>query len=331
MKKIIKKSSFFVLTLLVTTGCSSISQPDLNLVKEYQKPIETKPNEKLVYVIRESNVVGAARGAWIAHNKHTVADLGSGDYTYFTVPVGVNTINVSQNISGVGYFAIDEKNNDTVFLKYLYTEGKMVKLPKDLGITYVMKYNKVSPLKNVRKNDGYELGVMNLAKFDNLKIMSKASNLMHPTDKTSIITFFTEDNYSPYSSATIWHNNTIAGNLNGKNYFQIRVPKGKHYFYVKSQVYYALEANIEGGKNYAVKVTSSLGWTAPHVTLNPIDLRGKRLSSLISNLNHEKLDVPLADNIVKRIENAQPILNKVKNEIVSGSKKPKILDNSFGI
>ena len=313
---------------LIFTGCGAITQPNLNLVKNYKQPVKVKSDEKLVYVIRESTPVGAARGLWVAHNKNVIADLGSGDYTYFKVPVGINTINTVQATTGVGYFAIDELNNETVFLKFNYAKGEIIQLPKNIGITYVMEYDYVSTLKKKRKNDGYEIGVMNLAKFDNLKIMSKTNKLLEPDSSSSVLTFFCDQDYK--NKATIWHDTNIAGNLDQKSFFQIKLPAGKHYFYVKGQVYYALEANIKAGKNYAVELDVSIGWNAAHTPLKPINLNEKNLSSLLSNLTHLKLDKPLKDNIIKRIKIAQPILNKVKGQIDTGRKIPKTLESNFG-
>lgn len=317
-----------ILASMMLVGCGAITQPNLDLVNEYKQPVKVNPDEKLVYVIRESSSYGGARGLWIAHNENVIADLGSGDYTYFKVPVGTNTINAVQATSGSGYVAVDDQNNDPVFMKFLYGKGEMILLPKDLGITYVMQYDYVQPLLKKRKNDGYEIGVMNPARFNNLKIMSKTDKLIEPDNNSSVITFFIDSDYA--AKSTIWIDSTIAGNLDKKSFFQLRVSSGKHYFYVKGQAYYALETNIETGKNYAVELNFSMGWNAAHATLTPIDLNEQSLSSLLSDLRPMKLDTPLADNILQRIQTAQPILNKIKYEIDTGKKIPKVLESSFG-
>jgi len=130
---------------------------------------------------------------------------------------------------------------------------------------------------------------------------------------------------------TIWSDNGIVGNLGGNSYFQVKVPAGKHHYYVKSQIVYALEANVSANKNYIVELDVNMGWTTAHVQLDPIDAnnygnpieKNKTMKHLVLNEN-------LPDNIQKRIQLALPIIKKYADKIASGDKKPEILESDFG-
>ncbi len=331
LNQITTSSIFLCVLILGLSGCGAITSPNLDLVKQYKQPVQVEENETLVYVIRESAFAGGARGLWIGHNKHIVGDIGSGEYVYFKVPKGINTINAVQAKTGFGYYAVDAtESKEPVFIKYEYTTGQVIRLSKEMGITYAMNYKTGKQLNNEVYNDGYEKGVMNLAMFSELNIMSKANELLQPDENTSIITFMKPSEFARNARFSIWSDSSLVGNLYANDYFQVRVPAGKHYFYTRGQVYYALEANIVAGKNYAVELDISMGWTEAHAKLKPINLNEENIDSILKSLNHIKLNNPLDDNILKRTELAQPTLKIIKSEILSGKKIPNVLPNNFG-
>ncbi len=322
--------SLAIVLSLGFSGCGAITV-DKNLVKSYEKPIRVSSDETLVYVIRESSFVGGGRGLWVGHNKDIITDLGSGDYTYFKVKKGINTINAVQTMTGFSYYAIDETSAEPVFLKFNYAKGTVERLPNDLGISYISKYSEVKTLPDVRHNDGYLNGLLNLAMYKNLNIMTESNATLVPDNKNAVITFIRPDTFADVLKYTIWSDNGIVGNLNAKSYFQVKIPEGKHNFYVKSQVTYALEANVMANKNYVVELDVGMGWTTAHVKLNPIDTNNNnKYLGWIRSSKHLKLNEVLDDNVKERIELALPVIRKIEAKLVSGEKTPMHLTSDFG-
>jgi len=186
--KLVTKALSIVFFAYLFTGCGAISI-DKNLVKQYKKPIKVNSNETLVYVIRESSMIGGARGLWVALNKDVIADIGSGDYTYFKVQKGINTINMVQAKRGLTYYAIDEVLTEPLFLKFSYTQGTIERLSTNLGISYIAKYDETKVLNTKRPNDGYTNGLVNLAMIENLNIMSETNTTLIPDENHAVITF----------------------------------------------------------------------------------------------------------------------------------------------
>lgn len=338
--KLIYKVLILVLFTLLFVGCGAITI-DKESVKQYKKPTNVSSDETLVYVIRESSFVGGARGLWIGHNKNVVADIGSGDYTYFKVKEGINTINAVQTKTGTGYYAIDKVHQEPLFLKYNYITGKIEKLSNDLGISYISNYDESKVLTNKRPNDGYINGLLNLAMYENLNIMTETNTTLLPDSNNAVITFIRHDSFADILKYTIWDDKGIVGNLDAQSYFQVKVPKGKHYFYVKSQVTYALEADVEANKNYVVELNVGMGWTTAHVKLIPIDLEksDKNLSDYETlpdiekwkkASKHLKLEDNLDDNIKERVKLALLVIEKIKAKIISGNKTPEKLKMEYG-
>ncbi len=322
--------SLLVLLSLGFNGCSTM-QVDKDLVKAYKMPVQVSNDETLVYVIRESSFVGGARGLWIGLNENTIADLGSGDYTYFKVKKGINTINTIQMMTGFNYYAIDKMSTNPIFLKFNYVNMTAEELPTDLGISYVANYTEVKTLPNKKYNDGYINGLLNLAMYKNLNIMSETNTTLNPDSNNAVITFVRPDTFAGAINYTIWGDENILGNLYPKSFFQIKVPKGKHTFYVKSQTLYALEANVVANKNYVVELALNMGWTKAHARLNPINLNenNEYLNWILSS-KHFKLNEVLDENIQERVKLALPIIRTTKAEIISGTKKPEHLPSNFG-
>lgn len=316
------------------SGCGSLSV-DNNSVKSYKKPVVVSNDETLVYIIRESSFVGSARGLWVAHNKDVVADLSSGDYTYFKVKKGINTINLVQGKIGSHYYAIDEVSPEPIFLKFAPMSPALVKLSKDLGITYVTKYNEVKTFDEKKENDGYINGLLNLAMYPNFNMMTETNQSVIPDENHAVITFIRSSNFAEALKYTIWSDNGPLGNLEGKSYFQVKVPRGKHYFYVQGEGIYTLEANVEANKNYVIGLDVGMGWMTAYVKLNPIDLSIEKSNNEYNewkkSCKQMKLIDPLDSNIKTRIEMALPEILKIKNNILSGEKDTAELKVEYGI
>lgn len=303
--KKIKLTTFLIITSIgLFSGCSTISI-NKNLVKNYKNPVSISNSETLIYIIRESAFIGGGRGLWVAHNDKVIADLGSGEYTYFKVKKGIHTINVVQARKGSGYMSIDRTYKKPLFFKYNYTEGKMEEIPYELGISYIADYDKVNLLASPRPNDGYEAGIFNLSLFKELNIMEKSNKNLLPDKQHSIITFVFPWNSSAISS-TIWSDNGIVGNLKANQYIQIKVPKGKHKFYIKSVADIVLEADIDVGKHYRVEIDKTEYFTGSHFSIDPlvkfvpIDL-SQDVKKLKSSLEQVQVKKNLDNDINQRI------------------------------
>lgn len=253
------KFLFLIIVAMLFVGCGHLSINE-EAVKQYKKPIKIDDNETLVYVIRDSNLFGAARSISVGVNDKIVANLDSGDYTYFKVNNGINNINITQGMMCSGYYALDSTSKDPVFLKYNYLDGTVEKLPTKLGISYIDSYHESTINNWQMENYGYINGLLNLANYHNLEIMSESNSTMQPDENNAIVTFIRTSNFHEVmfignkSEYTIWDEKGIIGNLNYGSYFQVKLPEGKHTFYAKGFMFDVLEANIKANKNYVIEL-----------------------------------------------------------------------------
>ena len=67
----------------------------------------------------------------------------------------------------------------------------------------------------------------------------------------------------------IWNQDGYVGGLSGGQYFQVKLPAGKHTFSSLSERYSILEANLEAGKTYDVELYVGMGWNQAHIKLLP--------------------------------------------------------------
>ena len=325
MRKIsIPKLVFIILALLCVQflwGCSTITVDDA-LVAKFQHPTTPGEQETMIYVIRTSSFVGAARNVWVSCNEQYKVKLSSGSFGYFKVPAGVNTINIEQSGIALGWCRVDNRAGETVFLKLDYTKGKLSEIPSDQGITLVMKYTEGSKYDGAQGCDQFKTGLLNPGFLD-LDLM-KTSDLNTAKDSTeeASITFIRNQTFAKEVPFGIWSESGWIGDLKGETYFEINVPPGQHFFFCSGGTLAALNANVEAGKRYFVQVEVSRGWHEPNIQFVKVENGSKNssLSKWIDTSQNVSPNFAAMDNTIRaRLDAGVPIVQEGVKKVQDGS------------
>ncbi len=334
------------ITAVLFSGCTLKQdnlEVDYNAVKNYKLPVPLADDETLVYVIRDKAFTGSAWGVWIGLNDKVIASLDAGDYVKFKVKEGVNTVNTVLIKHGRNYFALDKKRDKPVFIKFNIATGEFKEISTDLGITYISEYKEVELLPEPKPNDGYDNGNINLAIYSNLDMMVESNETVKPDQNNGVLTFIRPSDNFKILNFSIWDDNGVVCNLDTDSYCQVKVPDGKHFYYVFSERSYVLEADVEANKNYNVELDIGMGWNAAYTKLTPMsedskfyrnvtEVTGKDMVSgkeitKTKKIHFKQLTLkqPMDDGIKFRITKGLQTINKVKQSVLSGDQETKKL------
>lgn len=312
-------SILLLFCVFALSGCGSKLTVNNELNKQFSSPVNISEDESLVYVIRQSSMLGAARGLYVALDDKIVGNVNSGTYCYFRTKNDINTVNLEQVVP-FGYTRIDNRKGEEIFLYFEMSTGKFTELEKELGMTAVMKSSLAKDIVGGSKNNnGFISGLIN-PNLVGLNLMKETDEQLVPDGDNSVITFIRAQSFITDMAFGIWDEQGFLGNLKGQSYFQIKVPAGKYNFFGKSEHFSVLEANITGGKHYFVQVAANMGWSQPHIKLLPVngETEQKDLDKWVNGSKKVKLDdAAIDETIKKRLDLALPhieeALTKVKN------------------
>lgn len=306
-------------------GCAT-PHVDPKLVAQFKPPVTPTDQETMVYVIRTSGFVGAARSVWVACNDHYMAELASGSYAYFKVPAGLNTINIEQTGIPLAWNRVDDRPGETVFFKHEYTKGSLVEVPRDQGITLVMLYEQARKYKSNEKSDRYQTGLVNPGLLG-LNLMKAATEGTGFADTTGFatITFIRPQGFVKEMPLSVWDEKGWVGSLNGETYFQIRVPPGEHLFFCKGEAWSACKADVEAGRHYIVEVEISRGW-------QQADIHFAEAKKAVQNGDVKEWfgasaamtrdEAVVNASVQKRLEAAMPLVRKAVEMVADGGLTP---------
>lgn len=324
-------SLVLILSLGLFSGCSSKLVVNKKLIDQFVPAVVLEKNESLVYVIRQSSMLGGARGLYVALNDQIIANIHSGKYCYFKVKDGINTINLEQ-IMPFHFYRLDNRPGETLYLYFEMTSGKFLELPEDLGITAVMKAKKAKDIGRPKNNKGYVSAIMNPGLL-NLYLMKETAENIGPDKENAIITFIRPQSFVKEMAFGIWSENAFLGNLKGESYFQIKVPAGKHTFFGRSEQFSVLEAEVEAGKHYFVKVRATMGWAQAHIRLLPVKIDEKQsaIQKWLDNSKQVIIDDAAIDTQIKsRLNLALPYIERALNNVNSGEAESRYLNKTDG-
>ena len=325
-------SPLLIVCLVILTACASTPTVDQQLVKQYTPPVTLDEDEALVYVIRQNAFLGAARGLYVALNDQIIANIRSGEYCFFKVKGDINTINLEQTVP-FNYFGIDNRPGEAIYLYFEITSGKFSELPKDVGITAVMKSSKAADLDGPKNNNGYLTGIFNPG-FVNLYLMKEADVVLEPDSENATITFIRPQSYAKDMAFGIWSEQQFLGNLKGETYFEIKVPAGSYNFFGKSEHFSVLEAEVEAGKKYFVQVAASMGWTQAHIRLLPVTKESgqDKIEKWLQNCKRVVIDeAALDDQIKKRLSLPLPHISQTLSDVREGKYESRKLSIGDGM
>jgi hypothetical protein len=328
----------FIIAMVITAlathflwGCASTTRVDEALVAKYQPPATPNQDETMIYVIRTSSFRGAARTVWVACNDRYIAKLYSGSCYYFKVPAGINTVNIEQSGISIAYHQVDNRKGETVFLKLDYSAGKFVEIPKNQGITLVMKYKEGTKYSGNDKSDQYKKALLNPG-FVGLELMktSDSASSGHPSE-TSSVTFIRNLSLAKDVPFSLWSKEGWMGDLKGESYLSIKVQPGKHLFFCNAGNWSALELKAVAGKQYFVQVTVNRGWRAPDIKFIPIDsdTRNHDLQVWMKGSRKVTPNETAIDAAVRaRLDAPMPIIEEAIKKVQDGSLVPVSFDKA---
>jgi hypothetical protein len=321
-----------ILYLVVLSACASTPTVDQQLVKQYTLPVALGEDETLVYVIRQNAFLGAARGLYVALNDRIVANVRTGQYCFFKVTDDINTINLEQTVP-FGYYRIDHRPGEVVYLYFEMTSGNFYELPQEEGITMVMTSSRAEDLDGPINNNGYTSGIFNPG-FVNLSLMKATNADLRPDSENATITFIRPQSYAKEMVFGIWGEEQFLGNLAGETYFEIKVPAGTYYFLGKSEHFSILKADVETGKQYFVKVAASMGWTQAHIRLLPVTKeKGQdQIQKWRQRCKRMTLDETAIDaHVQKRLDLPLPHIRKALADLSAGKYESRHLAAGDGM
>jgi len=318
----------FILSLILLSGCAGKLTADKKLIEQYTPPVALEKNEKLVYVIRQNTIVGAANVVNVALNDKIITKINVGEYCYFKVDDGINTLNLEQIVPFYYYRLENTPGNLYIY----YTVGRASELPEDLGITAVMKSKKAQYFYEPANNVHYVSALMNPGILK-LYLMEETDVAVYPDTENATITFIRPQSYAKNLAIGIWSENKFLGNLKGETYFQIKVPAGKYNFLGKSEHFSVLKAEVEAGKNYFIQVAASMGWAQAHIRLLPVtsDKEQSEIQKWLDNSKRVIIDETAIDTqIKKRLDLALPYIKKALSDVNEGKAESRYLSKGDG-
>jgi hypothetical protein len=283
-------------------------------------PPAVAKDETNVFVIRESGFKGATRGVWIAANKNVVADLPSDSHVLIKLKSGMNVIHAVQELKGFGYFPVDNRPGETVYLNLLYKKGEMKEVSAAEAMPLIKKTEQVELLPEVRPNTALDDITINPGKLG-LNIMEATDAALEPNDRSAVITFLRVENVFKDHRYDVWSDTGYVGSLIGGQYLNVRVTPGTHTFLSKAQNYSVLKADVAAGKHYYVEMVGDMLMFQQLVKLLPVDpdKDAKKIKAL-KKLTHLALNSStLETDIVKpRIQAGYAFLADVRQKIAEG-------------
>ena len=324
---------FYMLLLLgvmMITGCATTLKVDSKLNELFVPDLGPGENETVVYVIRQSTMLGAARGLYVGVNDKLLYNIGSGENCCFILKKGINTINLEQTVP-FGYYRLDNRSEKFIFLYYEMTSGKFTELGEDLGKTVVMKTQHVHSI-YPKKNIGYETAMVN-PDFVGLDLMQPARQPIEPDDRRAVVTFIRPQTLIKQVGFGIWGPDGYLGSLKGQTYFQVKLSPGRYEFVGKSEHYSVVEAELESDKNYYVQVAAGMGWSQAHLKLLPVteETKDDELHQWIQTSTAMTLNAMANEDVIKsRLAKAKPLIENAVQKVKNGVAESRILKISDG-
>ena len=319
-----------VLIISIFCGCGGLPKASVSQIEQFRPVVTPGPNETLIYLFRQSTMVGAAMTVSAGYNEKLLAKLSSGSYCYFLTPADLVTVHILQANMPVAYCRVDNRPNETVYLYYEYTKGKLYEVPKENAIAMISKFKKKDHIAEYKKNPAYETALINPG-FVDLYLMKESSVSKEASQEEALITFIRDRSFVKEIPFGIWSKDHFLGNLKGETYFQIAVPAGKHLFFGKSEHWSVLEADVEAGKRYFVHVTVNMGWTQAHIRLLPVneDTEESELKQWLEKSERITIDQSLMDDkVTQRLNSSLPIIEEAAELVSQGKIEKRMLKKS---
>lgn len=244
----------------------------------------------------------------------------------FKVPAGVNTVNVRQMQVPFGFYRVDFRPKETVFLYFEMTKGLMSELDANVGKSVVMKFKESTNLSQ-ETNADLMMGLMNPG-FVNLPLIKPSTAALAPAEDTATVIFIRSQGYAKEMVFGIWNQDQLLGNLNGDSCFTVELPAGNHTFVANSRYHAGLKAELEGGKRYYVRVEAGMGWSQVNISFEPVqsDVSQSKIDGWTRACSQLELDTAAIDEKIRqRLDAALPYVQDAVSKVQSGAVEAPIL------
>jgi hypothetical protein len=222
------------------------------------------------------------------------------------------------------YQQVDNRGGETVFLQLEYTKGKLTEIPKNQGITLVMKYKEGLKFTGSEKSDQYQKALLNPG-FVGLELMKSAdADSSNHQSGAARITFIRNLSFAKDVPFSIWSKEGWIGDLKGESYFRTEVPPGRHLFFCYAGDWKALEIKAEAGKQYFVQVTADSGWHAANLQFKPTNKEQNHyLETWIKGSREVTPNEAAINTAVRaRLDLSMPLIEKAMKNVQDGSLVP---------
>lgn len=292
------------------------------------------PDETLIYVIRKKAMAGAMMSAAVGCNGQLVATLKSGTYCAIRNMAGPITINIIAGPTDIplNQLSVDNRGGETVYLLLEFSSGNFYEISESEAAAFLNKYKKRPNLPAPKPDPVYETEVINPGVRDD-GLMKNADSFLEPDADHAVITFLREPNELTAIPTGVWQDDVFVGSLRGLDLMQIKVTPGKYRFFGRHEHWSVLDAEVEAGKNYYVRVTLTRGWKRPHVRLLPVksDVAQHQIDTWMSSYENLVWDeANTTDELMERLQAAFPLIEKAKANVENGTQETRVLAPSDG-
>jgi len=281
-------------------------------------PVEPPgPDETLIYVMRESRMLGAGVGHWIAINDKTVGSLRSDTHAIFRYPAGLITLNIASAGASAASIALDNRGGETVYLEYKLGATEFIELDEKAAQKLIRKTELKEPLLEVEPNNEQMVVLMNLSRLG-FDVMEPAAALAEPDADHAVVTIFRQKDGDKFDFG-IWNEDGFVGTLGAREAINLRLEPGSHFFMAGNLGYTQMLADVEAGRRYHAWLDYG-GWVG-RVRLTPVPATDAReLEKLLSKVSYVTLGPGVeSDSIRARERMVTDYVREVAEKARAGS------------
>ncbi len=207
-------------------------------------------DETLIYVIRESRLLGRANGYWIALNDQTVARVRNKKHAIVRAKAGLLTLSLANSGYIFAATTIDNRPGETVYLRWRLGDTELTEIDESAASKLLKKSKQMDRLDAPLPNKEHMAVLMNLSRLG-FDLMQPGSRQLAPDNEHAVMTFFRREEADELDFG-VWSENGFVGTLSANEATSIAVPPGTHFFMAANLGTTLLKAQVEAGKRYYV-------------------------------------------------------------------------------
>jgi len=261
-------------------------------------------DETLIYILRVGRFAGSGAKLWVAVNDQTVARLKNKRYSVVRAKAGAITLNLANAGMIHAAIAIDDRPGETVYLKWRLGDWEITEVAETEGMKFLQEAEQMDPIDAPLGNNEQVDALMNLSRLG-FDLMRHAEERLSPDDEHALVSIF-RTKQSDKLHMGIWSEDRYLGTLSANQGIDVLVPAGEHFFlsgYVGTSL---MQAQVEAGKRYYVRL--AIGKMILRVRLTPVGPdKSKDLDKWLSKVDWVEVD---SDAITPRIREREDVVTE---------------------